>query len=204
MYTNRIFKRAANQGASAQAWSSGVHEGLGQVVPVAGPAIAGADALGSTIGLMTGSASDKALERYDKTPAVDIVPGVAGFRSARRRKRLSKDLGGSAGRSWGQQFGPGTAALLLALIGGTIGSFAAEPAKKIQGFGKGALVGGSVAGSATLAGALAAALTKTRTKEEQEAYQKDRNKGQANWLIPGVGTYNKWKSRGYLMHKSEQ
>ena len=50
--------------------------------------------------------------------------------------------------------------------------------------------------AAELAGPIVAALTPTRTKEEQEAH--DRGSAAADWLIPGVAAYNKWKRIGQL------
>lgn len=63
----------------------------------------------------------------------------------------------------------------------------------------GTLVGGGLGGAANLAAAITAAGTKTRDREAQKKYQQSRGQGVMNWLIPGMGQYNKWKSRGHMI-----
>lgn len=195
-----MYKYAKSRnGALGQSVGSSLYQGAA-AIPGVGPFIAAPDTLMGTIGLMTGSASDKALDRYDRTVGVDVVPGVSSFRAARRRKRLSKDLGGSAFRPWGETFGGLTSAALLLIAGGLVGSQIGDT-KQQRGRNatKGMLIGGGTALASPVIGALTAAATRTRDRQAQQKYEKSVGRGAANWFLPGFASYNKWKSRGHMI-----
>lgn len=195
-----MYKYAKSRnGALGQSVGTTIHQGLAGV-PVVGPYIGATDSIGTLIGLMSSSSSDKALNRYDRTVGVDVIPGAAGFRAARRRKRLSRDLGGSPGRAWGQILGPWLAPSLLAIAGSVTGGFFGDtPEQKAKNAIIGMGVGSGVGALGNLTGAITAASTKTRDREAQKKYQQSRGQGVMNWLLPGVGQYNKWKSRGHMI-----
>lgn len=196
---NKMNKYARSRnGALGQSVGTTIHQGL-SVVPVVGPYIGGADSIGTLVGLMS-SSSDKALNRADRSVGVNVVPGAAGYRAAKRRKRLSRDLGGSPGRAWGEILGPWVAPSLLALAGGITGGFYGQtPQQKAMNALIGMGIGSSVGGVGNLAAAITAAGTKTRDRQAQKKYQQSLGQGVMNWLVPGVGQYNKWKSRGHMI-----
>lgn len=191
------YARSRN-GALGQSVGTTIHQGLSGV-PIIGPYIGATDSIGTLVGLMS-SSSDKALNRADKSVGVNVIPGAAGFRAARRRKRLSRDLGGSPGRAWGETFGPWVAPTILALAGGITGGFFGQtPQQKAHNIILGTSMGGGLGGAANLVAAITAAGTKTRDRDAQKKYQQSRGQGVMNWLIPGMGQYNKWKSRGHMI-----
>jgi hypothetical protein len=111
---------------------------------------------------------------------------------------------------WSAKLGGIPAALLAtgvgALGGGIIGAatnnFANDDRPALAGATIGAGIGAGAAGVAELVAMIAAAARKRRTKEEQKAYA---NTGTAKeWLVPGVGTYNYFKSIGRAIGDAEE
>lgn len=85
-----------------------------------------------------------------------------------------------------------------AVIGAGVGALKSNVKSRGVSVGVGALVGGAygtIIGALSAApGAALAAVTPTRTDEEQEKYE--RGSSLMNYTVPGVASYNYWKSVG--------
>lgn len=190
------------------------------LIPKIGPVV---NAVGGGMGVADTAPTEKKEEEWDENPEMSLLPGVGAYRMQRRMKRQLVNDEGDAPHFISQRFGTGTSLLLAALAGAGLGGGATalgEAAKgsfsatspwwqRMQarenignGASIGALGGGALALLAMLTGAGAAAVTKRRTQEEQKAYA---NSGTAKeWLIPGVGTYNQWKTIGRSIGDSNE
>lgn len=184
---------------------------LWPLLPYAGTAAVG---IGSTAGGLDTPATEEAEKEWDKTPNKNWIPGVGTYRLARRQRRQLIDDKGNAPHAISQSFGPATSILASMLAGGAAGSLlgggvgagvggaggALDGAA--GGAGVGAAVGGGAALLATLLGSGAAAFTPRRTKEQQKAYA---NSGTLKeYLVPGVASYNAWKSLGRTIGESDE
>ena len=185
---------------------------LWPLLPYAGTTAVG---IGSAAGGLDTPATEEAEKEWDKTPGKNWIPGVGTYRLARRQRRQLVDDKGNAPHAISQGFGPFTSTLasLLAgsaaggLIGGGIGAGLSGSDGALAGGGAGAGAGAAVGGGAALlanllGGPLAAAFTKRRTKEQQKAYA---NSGTLKeYLVPGVASYNAWKSLGRTIGESDE
>lgn len=82
------------------------------------------------------------------------------------------------------------------------GQIAGNISSRVVGGLLGAFGGLGAYGISHLLASLLAASKRTRTKEEQKAYA---NSGTAaEWLVPGVSTYNRWKTLGRAFADSDE
>ena len=188
--------------------------GEGAINPI-GQAAAAGSGIGSLMGMGSGPATEAEELEWDRTPEKAMIPGIAGIRMQRRLKRQLTDDAGDNPHYWSQSFGHIAPALLMVGAGTAYGlkhppkSFLGEPlntkdtgANKMVGGLLGFYGGLGAFGLTTLAAALLAAATRTRTKEEQKEYANSSTL--AEWLIPGVSTYNKWKTLGRSFKDSDE
>lgn len=139
--------------------------------------------------------SDKELEKMDTDESSDWAPGVGGYRLQRRMKKTLENDKGKAPHYWSQNWAPAVHALVGATAGAGIGAAVAPDGDKPLGAILG-LYGGAAAPllASALIGGLGAAITPRRSKEEQKAY--NNSSTAPEWIIPGLSTYNSWKTFG--------
>lgn len=182
---------------------------LWPLLPYAGTAAVG---IGSAAGGLDTPATEEAEKEWDKTPSKNWIPGVGTYRLARRQRRQLIDDKGNAPHAISQGFGPFTSTLASMLagaglgagVGGSLAPQLGEPGTwgAATGAGVGSLVGGGAGLLANLIGAGTAAFTPRRTKEQQKAYA---NSGTLKeYLVPGVASYNAWKSLGRTIGESDE
>lgn len=175
--------------------ASHVSSAIPYVAYVNGPA----DLAGRIIGDNTST------KDYDDS-ALGYVPGISAYRVQRRRAEAAKLLGADKTQQVNQFLGGLTGTLLGGGIGGGAGALlgkAIGDASNVEDGGTaGALMGAGI-GAATgaiaphLIAGLAALIKRRRTAAEQKEYEQ--NGGVGNYLIPGMATYNDYKSKGFLM-----
>lgn len=166
------------------------------------PGLADAVSIGGAIhGAVQPTPTEEEEAKLDKEPLLSMAPGVAASRVMRRLKRQNRADNGSQRHTWAQQFGPLTSTLLAAGAGAGIGAGAgalAGAGQRPEAAGTGALIGAGIGAGGSLAahllGAGLAGLTPTRTRAEQRAYANSDAAGE--WLVPGLATYNAYKSYG--------
>lgn len=180
------------------------------------PYIGGAgNAIGGTAGSVDTPASEEEEKAWDKNPNYGL--GVGAYRANRRLKRQLVNDKGRAPHYFSQGFGTGTS-LLASILAGGLGGAAlggglgtivnrADPADGfLAGSGAGAAIGAGTLGGlgllATIGAGPLAAMTKRRTKAEQKAYANSPTTKE--YLIPGLGQYNMWKSYGRAVGDSEE
>jgi len=164
--------------------------------------------IGAIHGMVSDVPSEDGLKEMRDNPGRSWIPGVGASRIMRKRTGLSRKYGQGKTNMVSEQFGPWTSLLASAGVGGALGAGIGALASEVAGVrgNKGALAGlgigvASGAGLALLADLVAmgaAATTPTRTDAEQEAYERSKPTA-ANFLVPGVGTYNRWKSYGRIL-----
>ena len=180
------------------------------------PYIGGAgNAIGGGAGSVDTPASEEEEKDWDKNP--DYGLGVGAYRANRRLKRQLVNDKGRAPHYFSQGFGTGTSLLASILAGGLGGAAIGgglgaainreDPADGIlAGSGAGAAIGAGTLGGlgllATIGAGPLAAMTKRRTKAEQKAYANSPTAKE--YLIPGLGQYNMWKSYGRAVGDSEE
>jgi hypothetical protein len=174
-------------------------------VPYVGGPVQGA---GAIHGLVSPAPSVEEEADWNDSTAKGMIPGVSSSRLMRRVKRQLKNDRGSSPRAIATLGAPLLHNLIGALggaaVGGVIGARQGSGVNSNQDNERGAMgaVIGAVAGSGLVMGAhlIAAALagiTDTRTRDEQ---REEANKGVAtDYLVPGVSTYNYYKSLGRSM-----
>ena len=176
------------------------------------------NAIGGIAGMVGDPASEEEEARYDKTPGRSFFPGVGANRAMKRHKRQLVNDKGETPHFWSQSFGPATSTLLAGLagaglgagVGGGLGAALGFDGSRTRSAGigagmgavTGAMTGLSTAGIAGLVAAIKAAVDRRRTKEEQKAYANSPTTKE--WLIPGVGAYNSWKSLGRTIGDSKE
>lgn len=167
-------------------------------------ALTGIGSLATPAGIIHGMTSNASTERelneMNDKPGRSWIPGVGYSRIFRKRTGLSKKYGQGNTNMASEALGPYTSLLASTGIGGALGAGIGAATYKgaLTGLGIGAAAGGGLALLAHLVGTGAAALTSTRTDVEQGAYERS-NPAAANFLVPGVGIYNKWKSNGRIL-----
>lgn len=171
-----------------------------------------ANSAGGFVGMLSAPSTEKEEAEWDKKDLHNLIPGVGLYRANRRMKRQLKSDKGGTPHYWSQGFGGLTAALLAAAAGAAGGAgFGAGVGKLTgrgagEGAGVGALAGASTGlGAATIAslvGAIKAAVDRRRTKDEQKAYANSPTTKE--WFLPGVGTYNAYKTIGRVIGDSEE
>lgn len=173
---------------------------------IAGQAISTANGVGGLDGMFQ-PPSRKDIKNYEKSKALNMIPGVSTFRMNQRRKQLASRYGGGAGfqKPVSQSFGWLSSAALLALAGAGIGAGIGAIANGKQGakagLGLGAGIGGGLGVGASGVGALTALLTKTRDSKAQKQYEKGATA--PNYIVPGLGTYNASKSLGHILNSPD-
>lgn len=180
-----------------------------------GQAASMGSSIGSVMGLGSGPATEEEELEWDRTPEKAMIPGIAGMRVERRLKRQLVNDEGENPHYWSQRFGSIAPTLLLTGAGAALGamnppsSFFGTPMEgvdmrhqRMAGATVGALGGLGVAGLVALAASLLAAATRTRTKEEQKAYAN--TSAVPEWLVPGMSTYNYWKTLGRSIKDSDE
>jgi hypothetical protein len=170
------------------------------------------NAIGSSAGSVDQAATKEEEEAWDKKPSYALGRGA--YRSNRRQKRQLLNDKGTTPHYFSQGFGTGTALLASILAGAGAGSAigaglgatsgSARKALALAGVGAstGAGFGGGIGLLATLAAPGLALLTKRRTKEQQKAYANSPTT--AEYLVPGLGVYNMWKTVGRSIGDSEE
>lgn len=171
-----------------------------------------ANSAGGFVGMFSNPSTEKEEEEWDDKNLQNLIPGVGLYRSNRRMKRQLKSDKGGTPHYWSQGFGGLTAALLAAAAGAAGGAGAGAGVGHLsgrgagEGAGIGALAGATTGlGTATIASivaAIKAAVDRRRTKEEQKAYANSPTTKE--WLLPGVGTYNAYKTLGRVIGDSEE
>lgn len=133
-----------------------------------------------------------------------FVPFTGAFRQGQVLEKTQQDYkkrhGGENSNLWHEQVGELPASLLGAGAGALAGyGLARGLSDEHRGYNvKNLTLAGAAAGGALpiLAAHLAALATKTRTRKEQDAAESTGNTV-ADYLVPGVATYNRLKRTGY-------
>lgn len=144
----------------------------------------------------------------ERSPFQALIPGAGAYNQTSIAKAVDKKHGGK-GKYLHEMFGPaGNLAALAgggAALGAAIGSRYpvgdAQPGyERSGGILRGGLLGGAAGASlwavANLAAMIAAGATPTRSSEEQAEVDQKGSRA-ADWLVPGVGGYNKLKRLGH-------
>ena len=138
-----------------------------------------------------------------------MVPGGGSYRLLRRRLKELENDKGDAPHFVSQGVGPGTSLLATTGVGAGAG---AALAALLAGKGDRGRMAGVGAGIGAISGIapwllgeaiapVAAAIKKRRTKEEQQAYA---NSGTLKeYLVPGVASYNAYKTLGRALESDE-
>lgn len=163
--------------------------------------------LGGLYGMFSDPASKEDEDKWNKDRGLSYVPGVGNYRYVRRHKKQLVDDEGKTPHFWSQSFGPLTSALLLAGAGAATGGGLVKltgGGNRDAGLGAlgGAAVGAAGAGLTGLAAAIKAAVDRRRTEEEQKEYTNSPTTKE--WLLPGVGTYNAWKTTGRVLASDDK
>lgn len=139
--------------------------------------------------------SDKELEKMDADESADWAPGVGGYRLQRRMKKTLENDKGKAPHYWSQNWAPAVHSLIGMTAGAGLGAAIADDGDKPLGAILG-MYGGAIAPllASALIGGFGAAITPRWSKDEQKRY--NNSSTAAEWLIPGVSTYNGWKTFG--------
>lgn len=175
------------------------------------PYLSAVNDVGGIAGMVSDPATEKEEAEWDKKDLHNLLPAVGMYRINRRLKRQLKSDKGGTPHYWSQGLGGITASLLAAGAGagigagvGALGGSQSGRTADGAGFGAGigALGGLSAAAVANLVGAIKAAVDRRRTKEEQKAYANSPTTKE--WLLPGVGAYNSWKTVGRSIGDAEE
>ena len=158
---------------------------------------------GTLLGLFGGSAPTLEEVAKQENDYYGYIPGNAARRLMLRRRMVNRELKGKPSVIYGEHFGRNTSTLLatlgLAGLGSLVGSRYGNTAEERRfGAGAGGILGGigGLLGSAIGHGIgfASAGLTRPRSNKEQQEYE--RTGSWANWLVPGAGIYNEYKSLG--------
>ena len=208
-----MYKRAGIKGELASNYAQGAIGYIPSPLAMVPSLVNGA---GGIVGAFSPAASEAEEKKWDEggEELLGLVPGVNAYRLNRRIKRQTKDDKGGNAHFWSQRFGGLSAALLamaaLGVAGGAIGGGIGAAVNGKEGLGVGlaggagigAALGGTGALLSEVGASIAAGVNPRRTKKEQRDYA---NSGTAKeWLIPGVGQYNMWKSLGRAIGDSEE
>lgn len=167
--------------------------------------IPGAGNMADTIGYISGLATaedgklDKEVKEMNKSTGMSFIPGVGSHRIV--KKMVRNALKNNKKTAWhnilGEQFGPLTSGIPLAIAGGVGGYLIGDNSSGGRYGVPGALLGAAAGMSVPVlvAGALAL-INKRRSGAEQREHDKDTHI--ENWLIPGVGQYNALKRFGRI------
>lgn len=188
---------------------------LSSLIPGAAPVVNVANAAGYLGGLFQDPMTEEQREDMNQNDhwAKSIIPGVAGYKIQRRRRAIAKELGGGMGleKPLSEQIGPLTSSIISVLLGaaggGVIGANIDDVDKvggTLEGTMMGAAAGLGAVGVSHLVGTIAAAIRKRRTKQEQQEYETDTGATVANYLVPGLTTYNSYKNLGYMQGEYEE
>lgn len=172
------------------------------------------DMFGSLIGGITGLASstptDEDIQKYNRTSALGMLPGVPTHRYIQRLKHANKKHGGSAlGKVFSENLGGLTSSAILAIATGLVGAGAGSiiGASTGNGAGNGALMGSLLGtGAGAVSGLLANIIgnrigfyRSPRTKEEQEEYAQSGGRTAMHYLLPGVAAHDKQRTLKRLL-----
>ncbi len=147
---------------------------------------------GTAAGLLRGSPSRLAqTEAYDRSYS-NFIPGVGDYRLARRGLRAAEDTG-SSGSMLSELIGPATSTLLSGIVGAGLGRALDGSRGMYSGAGLGLLAGAGL----NAIGALPALLTKTRNLDEQKRNDKNTLRTILKYILPGLGSYDRYKRYGY-------
>lgn len=158
---------------------------------------------GTLLGIFGGSAPTLEEVAKQENDYYGYIPGNAARRLMLRRRMVNRELKGNPSVIYGEHFGRNTSTLLatlgLAGLGALIGSQTGNNSDERRfGAGVGGILGGvgGLLGSAIGHGIgfASAGLTRPRSNKEQQEYE--RTGSWANWLVPGAGIYNEYKSLG--------
>lgn len=132
---------------------------------------------------------------------LSMIPGIAAYRTMKRRKELASRLGGGEGyeKPISEQLGSITSGILPLLLATAGGAAIGHATGDDRGALKGTMIGTATGlGATTLAKlvAMAAAGIKARRTEDQQK-QYEQGSVLANYLLPGAAEYNALKSFGY-------
>ena len=171
------------------------------IAPGAGRVLGTAVGRGAGLIGAANPASPEDVKKFNDTPALSFIPGVGYYRISQRVQGTAKKYGDKAprARALSTELGPVTSTLLSTLIGSGIGAttslITGEPKDIIRGGIAGGLTGATAASIANLIGALSAGITPRRTDKEQKDSGRVSQKVM-NYLVPGVATYDKFKTLG--------
>ena len=154
-----------------------------------------ANSIGSLAGSFGSSKDIDKLIEADEAYGLDFVPGRAAYKLSQQRRAIENKLRKKkkGNKTLSERLGIATSALLPALAGMGIGALANKK-DRAQGALIGAILGGTVGTAANIGGALATNLTKGRDESDLEEYYNSDTASAANYLIPGVASYNTWKN----------
>ena len=155
----------------------------------------GANGLGGNLGALIGLCADPAKEDHLNKTMGEVknlfIPGVGGYRLARRRTGEAKKLGADKTKAVSELLGGATSGIPRNVLAGL-----ASQVHPIAGVGALALP--------SVAAAIAALATKTRTEEEQKDYEHSTAQTILNYLLPGMAEYNMFKSIGYMQDQDNK
>lgn len=186
------------------------------VIPyIGGPA----NVVGSIAGSLNEAPTEKEEKDMDDNPTLSLVPGVGAYRVGRRLRAQTESDRGDFRHTLGTLFGDTTSTLATTtaatILGAALGAYGGKrygnTGDKYQDIGVGAgigAMGGMALGAggsllAQIVAAIKAGVTPTRTKAEQRAYANDPSIA-AEFLVPGVATYNRFKSYGRSMADAKE
>ena len=171
---------------------------------------------GKLHGIAKGPASDEELEEMDEHPGRSWAPGVGASRQARKTLTTAKASKNPRTLVASELFGSLTSAAPVmaaaTLIGaalapkryfrmgdGSIGAYKNTRA----GAATGAMVGAGAIAAAHMLAAILAKTKKRRTTMEQDKLDRESGIGLKNWLIPGVGMYNRLKRKDLVQTQED-
>lgn len=169
---------------------------VGSMIPYAGP-------IANGVGASAGILSDD-FKEHDKSRLRALIPGVGGYRLAKRlasqvkheqedARRLGRKDVSPVAHAMAEKIGPATSMLASALLGGGIGALAHKKDRG-RGFLAGAGIGAGASALANIGGLIAAGIRRRRTKEEQ--LDADSEATIKKYLVPGLATYGASKRMG--------
>ena len=171
-------------------------------------ALNAAGAGGEILGAVGNVPTDADIAEMNRSQWQAFLPGVSHYRMLARARHNAKKTGGvhPDWNVYGETFGGVPSMLAGTIAGAALGALSAQgfissDRERIRKAVMGGLIGAGIPLTFQGIGALAAAISRRRTKQEQREHDDSRNI--ANWLIPGVATYNKYKRIGRMLDEEE-
>jgi len=154
--------------------------------------------IGRLHGIVKGPATTEELDEMDEHPGRSWAPGVGDSRQVRKTLATARASKNPRTLVAGELFGPLTSSAPVMAAATLIGAAMASPQQRGAGAAKGAMVGAGIVSAAHMLAAILAKIKKRRTPTEQAMNDSEAGIGRKNWLIPGVGLYNRLKRKDII------